>query len=328
MRMRRMGRTGLKVSEVCLGTMTFGHQCDEATSFAIMDRAAHYGVNFIDTADAYPVPLDPQTVGRTEEIVGRWLKGCRQDFVLATKVRHAMGSRPNDAGLSRKHILEAADASLRRLQTDYIDLYQVHAPDPDTPIDETLRALDDLVRSGKVLYTGASNFGAWQLAIAQAASDKLNIARFDCLQPRYNILYREMESELVPLCRELGVGVIVFNPLAGGMLTGKYRAGQDLVPGTRFALGGTSGPLYRERYWNETMMKEAEELKRYFEGRGRPLAQAAVAWVLAQPGTTSAIVGATRPEQLDETLPGAELSLSPEELERCNEPWYKLPRRP
>ncbi len=327
MQIRRMGRTGLKVTEICLGTMTFGHQCDEATSFAIMGRAAAHGVNFIDTADAYPVPLSPETVGRTEEIVGKWLKGRRADFVLATKLRHAMGSRPNDAGLSRKHIMEAVEASLRRLQTDYIDLYQVHAPDPDTPIDETLRALDDLVHSGKVLYLGASNFKAWQLASALWTSDELNLARFDCLQPRYNVFYREIESETVPLCSDQGVGLIVFNPLAGGVLTGKYNPGQAPEPGTRFGLGGTTGPLYRERYWNEAILKEAEALKLFFEERGRALAQAAIAWVLAQPGITAAIVGATRPEQLDQTLPGAALRLTPEELERLNASWYNLPRR-
>jgi aryl-alcohol dehydrogenase-like predicted oxidoreductase len=328
MKMRRMGRTGLKVSEICLGTMTFGHQCDEKTSFAIMDRAATYGVNFLDTADVYPVPPSIETAGRTEEIVGRWLKGRRQDFVLATKVRHTVGPRPNDAGLSRKHIMEAAEASLRRLQTDYVDLYQAHAPDPETPIDETLRAFDDLVHSGKVLYTGASNFKAWQLATALWTSEKLNLARFDCLQPRYNILYREIEKEILPLCREQGLGVIAFNPLAGGMLTGKHQPGQPPAPGTRFALGGTFGPLYRGRYWHEATLNEAASLAQYFRERGRSPAQAAIAWLLAQPGITSAIVGATGPEQLDETLPGAELALSSEEMERSNQSWFNLPRQP
>ena len=204
MKTQRLGRTGLKVSELCLGTMTFGRQCDEALSFAIMDTACEAGVDFFDTADVYPVGGDASTVGRTEDIVGKWLKGRREQIVLATKCWGAMGSQPNDRGLSRKHILAAIDESLRRLQTDYIDLYQVHAPDFDTPIDETLAALDDVVRQGKVRYVGCSNFQAWMLAKALWTSDKHGLARFDCVQPRYNILFREIEHELLPLCRDQG----------------------------------------------------------------------------------------------------------------------------
>src|SRR4051812_5295040 len=172
MKTRRLGRTGLKVSEICLGTMTFGHQCDERTSFAILDRAAERGVTFIDTADAYPVPPTPETAGRTEEIVGRWLEGKRDRFVLATKCRIRVGTGPNDEGLSRRHVMKAAEDSLRRLRTDRIDLYQAHAPDPDTPLEETLRAFDDLVRQGKVLYAGCSNYPAWQVALALGTSDR------------------------------------------------------------------------------------------------------------------------------------------------------------
>src|SRR5258708_5248073 len=179
MKTKQMGRTGLKVSEICLGTMTFGHQCDESTSFAIMDKAAEFGVDFIDVADVYPVPVSLDTVGFSEEIVGKWLEGRRSRFVLATKCRHPMGPRPNDGGLSRKHVIEACHASLRRLRTDVIDLYQVHAPDPATPIEETLSALDQLVREGKVRYIGCSNFLAWQLGLALAASDRHKYARFD-----------------------------------------------------------------------------------------------------------------------------------------------------
>src|SRR5262249_51079096 len=168
----RMGRTGLKVTEICLGTMTFGHQCDEKTSFAIMDKAAAHGVNFIDTADVYPVPPSPETAGRTEEFVGRWLKGKRHRYVLATKCRMKVGHEPNDEGLSRRHIFDAVEDSLRRLQTDFIDLYQVHSPDPETPLEETLRAFEDLVRSGKVRYLGCSNYPAWLAALALGISDK------------------------------------------------------------------------------------------------------------------------------------------------------------
>src|SRR5262249_6519977 len=193
----------------------FGHQCDEPTSFAILDRAAAAGVNFLDTADAYPVPPTPETAGRTEEIIGKWLAGKRAQFVLATKCRIRVGHGPNDEGLSRRHILRAAEDSLRRLKTDYIDLYQAHAPDPDTPAEETQRAFDDLVRSGKVRYVGCSNFAAWQLALGLGLSERLGLARYDCVQPRYNLLHRDAEAELLPLCRDQGVGVIVYNPLAG-----------------------------------------------------------------------------------------------------------------
>jgi aryl-alcohol dehydrogenase (NADP+) len=325
MQHRRMGRTGLKVSALCLGTMTFGHQCDERTSVAIMDRAAEAGVDFIDTADAYPVPPSPETAGRTEEIVGRWLRGRRQRCVVATKCRFRVGVGANDEGLSRRHILQAAEASLRRLGTDWIDLYQAHAPDPDTPPDETLGAFDDLVRQGKVRYVGCSNFPAWQVALALGISERLGLTRYDCVQPRYNLLYREIESELLPLCRDQGLGVIVYNPLAGGFLSGKYKA-LDVTPaGTRFTLGKT-GDLYRERYWHQAQLEAVEELQQHFKARGVPLATAAVAWVLAQPGLTSAIVGASRPEQLDATLAAADLSLTPEDMEVCNRAWFRLPR--
>src|SRR5580704_3792728 len=220
----RVGRTGLKVSEICLGTMTFGYQCDEKQSFAIMNKAAEQGVSFIDTADVYPVPPSIETAGRTEEIVGRWLKGQRDRFVLATKCRMKVGPGPNDEGLSRRHIIKAVDDSLRRLQTDYIDLYQPHSFDPETPIEETLRALDDCVRQGKIRYLGCSNYPAWQLALAVGVSAQHGLARYDCVQPRYNLLHRDIEAELLPLCRDQGIGVIAYNPLAGGFLTGRYQS--------------------------------------------------------------------------------------------------------
>ncbi len=322
---RRMGRTGLKVSEVCLGTMTFGHQCDERTSFAILDRAAAAGVDFIDTADAYPVPPAPETAGRTEEIVGRWLEGKRDRFVLATKCRIRVGTGANDEGLSRRHILRAAEASLRRLRTDHIDLYQAHAPDPDTPAEETLRAFDDLVRQGKVRYVGCSNFPAWQAALALGISERLGLARYDCVQPRYNLLYRDIESELLPLCRDQGLGVIAYNPLAGGFLSGKYRTLEELPAGTRFTLGKT-GDLYRERYWHQAQLRAVDQLRQHFDARGVSLVSAAIAWVLSQPGVTAAIVGASRPEQLDASLAAVDLALTPQDREVCNLAWYSLPR--
>jgi aryl-alcohol dehydrogenase-like predicted oxidoreductase len=325
MKTRRMGRTGLQVTEICLGTMTFGHQCDEPTSFAILDRAAEHGVLFLDTADVYPVPPDPDTAGRSEDIVGKWLQGKRDRFVLATKCRMRVGHGPNDQGLSRRHILQAVEDSLRRLRTDYIDLYQPHSPDPDTPLEETLRALHDLVQQGKVRYLGCSNYPAWQVALALGISERHGWNRFECVQPRYNLLYREIESELLPLCRDQGLGVIAYNPLAGGFLSGKYRSQDAPPPGTRFTLGKT-GDLYRERYWQQAQFEAVEHLRRFFQPRRRSLAPVAIAWLLAQPGITSAIVGASRPEQLDESLAATDLKLDAQEREACNLAWYSLPR--
>jgi aryl-alcohol dehydrogenase-like predicted oxidoreductase len=320
-----MGNTGLKVSEICLGTMTFGHQCDERTSFAILDKAAEAGVTFLDTADAYPVPPTPETAGRTEEIIGAWLQGKRERFVVATKCRIRVGHGPNDEGLSRKHILKAADDSLRRLRTDYIDLYQAHAPDPETPLEETLRAFDHLVQQGKVRYIGCSNYPAWQVALSLGISERLNLARFDCVQPRYNLLYREIESELLPLCRHAGLGVIAYNPLAGGLLTGKYRSLDQPIPGTRFTLGKT-GELYRQRYWHQAQLEAVDALRAFLEPRGKKLIETAVAWVLAQPGITAAIVGASQPQQIDASLAAVKKTLAAEEMEACNLCWLRLPR--
>jgi 1-deoxyxylulose-5-phosphate synthase len=322
-KVKRLGTTGLKVTDVCLGTMTFGYQCDEETSFAILNAAAEAGVTFIDTADVYPIPVSLETAGRTEEIIGKWLRGRRDDFVLATKCRMQMGPGPNDSGLSRKHVLAAIDESLRRLGTDYVDLYQVHAPDPETPIEETLRALDSIVQSGKARYIGCSNFQAWQLAGALWTSDRLGLARFDSAQPRYNLLFREIEHELVPLCQDQGVGLIVYNPLAGGFLTGKHRVGAPPADNTRFAV---AGKLYLDRYWNEASFQAVERLRGFFEARGKSLTHVALAWVLKQRGVTSAIVGATSPEQLRDSLRGVDLELDDGELEQCDNVWYEVPR--
>jgi aryl-alcohol dehydrogenase-like predicted oxidoreductase len=327
MQIRRLGRTGLKVSEICLGTMTFGHQCDDKTSFAILDKAAEHGVTFLDCADVYPVPPSVETAGRSEEILGNWLQKRRDQFVLATKCRMRVGHGHNDEGLSRKHILKAMDDSLRRLKTDYVDLYQTHSPDPETPQDETLRALDDLVRSGKARYIGCSNFAAWQLALALGISERHGWARYDCLQPRYNLLHRDIEIELMPLCRDQGIGIIAYNPLAGGFLTGKYhgKTAEAKAETGRFALGKT-GDLYRERYWQHAQFEAVDQLVKFFTSRGKPLVQVALAWTLQQPGITSAIVGASRPEQLDQSLAAVNLTLNEEDKEACDLAWYNLPR--
>jgi aryl-alcohol dehydrogenase-like predicted oxidoreductase len=325
MKNKRVGRTGLSVSEVCLGTMTFGNQCDEPTSHAIMDKALASGVTFFDTADVYPLGAARETVGRTEEFVGSWLKGRREQIVLATKFFGAMGSGPNERGGSRKHIFKAVEESLRRLNTDYIDIYQMHFPDLSTPLEETLRALDDLVHSGKVLYLGCSNYPAWLLCKALWTSDKLGLARFECVQPRYNLLFRHIEAELLPLAVDQGIGVINYNPLAGGVLTGRYQPGETPSENTRFTVNN-AGKMYQERYWQDSQMRAVEKLKAFCLERNLSVAQVSLAWVLAQPAITSAIVGASKPEQLAQTLPAVDLVLDEQILAACDDVWYQLPR--
>ena len=329
MQTKRLGNTGLHVSEICLGTMTFGIQADEPAAFQIMDIADQTGVTFFDTADAYPLGADPEEVGATELIVGKWLheRKARERIVLATKCAGQMGPGPNDRGVSRKHILFACEQSLRRLNTDYIDLYQIHFPDPGTPIEETLDALNSLVHSGKVRYIGCSNFAAWQLADAYWTSKILGLAHFVSVQPRYNILFRMIEEELLPFCKAHNIGVISYNPLAGGMLTGRYRTSttKEVEEGTRFSLKN-SGEIYRRRYWNDTAFEAVNQLGTFFEARKKNLAHVALAWILAQPTITSAILGASKPAQLTDSLQGVSLALDEEEMQACNEVWYKLPR--
>ena len=310
MRHVRLGRTGLPVSRLCLGTMTFGVQCDERASRAVLDRAADGGITFLDTADVYPIGGTPETVGRTEEILGRWLRGRRHEFIVATKCSGATGSRSWDRGLSRKHVLDAIDASLRRLQTDYVDLYQAHHPDPDTPIDETLRAFDDVVRAGKARYVGCSNYPAWQTARALGRSDVLGVARFDTVQPRYNLLFRQIERDVLPLCQMDGLAVIPYNPLAGGFLSGKHRREAGPTAGTRFTLG-TAAKRYQERYWREREFETVEDLRGLAAEAGMSMVQLALAWVLAHPAVTSPIVGASRPGQLDDPIAAVGKSLDP-----------------
>ncbi len=290
--------------------MTFGLQCDEPTSIAILNRAAEGGITFLDTADVYPLGGTLETVGRTEEILGRWLRGRRHDVIVATKCFGAMSDRPWDRGLSRKHVLDAIDASLRRLQTDYVDLYQLHHPDPDTPIDETLRALDDVVRAGKARYTGCSNFHAYQVARALGRSEVLGVSRFDSVQPRYNVLFRQIERELLPLCQEEGLGVIPYNPLAGGFLSGKHRKETGPSAGTRFTLG-TAGKRYQERYWHDREFATIEALRGLAAEAGMSVAQLAIAWVLAHPAITAPIVGASRPAQLDDVIAAVDKTFDP-----------------
>ena len=307
--MKRLGRTGLKVTEICMGTMTFANQAPEGIAHAILDRALEAGVNFIDTADVYPVPASVATAGRTEEVIGRWLKGKRHRVVLATKCAARVGPGPNDEGSSRQHILDAIDASLRRLQTAYVDLYQIHWPDTETPLEETLRALDDLVRWGKVRYIGCSNFEAWRLCKALWTSDRLHLNRFESVQPPYSLLSRGIERELLPLCAEEGVGVMTYSPLAGGLLSGKYSREQPPPEGTRFALEAPTGPLYRGRYWHERLFDAVDQVKELAQARGVSPVQLSISWLLQRPTVTAVILGATRLEHLDEALKALELKL-------------------
>ena len=314
----RLGTTGLSVSRFVLGTMTFGLQTDEKTSHAILDVAAEGGVNFLDTADVYPVGGNLQTIGRTEEIVGRWLRGKRGRFIVATKAVGRVGPSPWDQGASRKHLLDAIDASLRRLGTDYVDLYQLHADDRSTPLEETVEALDQIVRSGKARYIGVSNFLAYRLAKALGKQDARGLARFVSVQPRYNLLFREIERELLPLALEEGVAVIPYNPLAGGLLTGKHRLEGGPSPGTRFTLGSVAD-RYQERYWHERAFATIDALTPLAAEHGLSLTAAALAWVASHPAITAPIVGASRPEQLVESLAAFETALDPELKKKLDE---------
>lgn len=309
MQFAKFGRTGLVVSRLCLGTGTFGTQADEAVACQILDKAATAGVNFIDTADIYPMGPDRGVVGRAEQIVGRWLRGKRDQFVIATKAGGPMGPAPWQRGGSRKHLLDAIDGSLKRLGTDYVDLYQLHFDDPETPLDETLEALDATVRAGKARYIGVSNFHAYRLARAIGRAEFLRLTRLASVQNRYSLLFRQIEQELLPLAREEGIAVIPFNPLAGGLLSGKYRF-EDKPTEGRFSaeLGQQFGDLYRERYWHQRQFESVEHLKTVAREIGEPLAKLAIAWVLAHT-ITSAILGASRPDQLTDTLGAVDLEM-------------------
>jgi aryl-alcohol dehydrogenase-like predicted oxidoreductase len=314
----RLGRTGLQVSRLCLGTMTFGLQCDEPTSGTILDRAAEGGIDFLDTSDAYPLGGDLGTRGVTEQILGRWLRGRRERFIVATKCFAPTGPAPFDGGNSRKHIMSAVEASLRRLQTDYIDLYQLHGYDRHTPVDETLAALDDLVHSGKVRYLGVSNFLTYQLVRAVGRTETLGLVRIDCVQPRYNLLFRQIEREMLPYCAEDGIGVIPYNPIAGGLLSGKHQRANPPPEGTRFTLG-TAAQNYQERYWHDREFDTVEELQRLAGEAGVNLVTLSVAWVLANPAITAPIIGASTPGQLEASLAAVDYVLSDDLRQRLDD---------
>ncbi|MFQ3565756.1 MAG: aldo/keto reductase [Aggregatilineales bacterium] len=315
MEYRTLGRTGLRVSPLCLGTMTFGWSADEATSFRIMDAAVDAGINFFDTADIYSRWVAGNQGGESETVIGRWLKGKdRRSVVIATKVQGRMWDGPNGEGSSRAHIMLAVEDSLRRLGTDYIDLYQIHWPDEKTPLEETLSALDDLVRAGKVRYIGASNYPAWLLAKSLWISDVRRLARFDCLQPHHSLLHRrEFEQELEPLCLDQGIGVIPYSPLAAGFLTGKYTR-DDRQPDTTRGSDGLIQRLINDERAHQVL----DRLRAIASSYEVPVAHVALAWQLARPAITAPIIGARTVEQLHQLVGAVDLTLSASEIDALN----------
>ena len=315
MEYRYMGRTGLKVSQLCLGAMTFGRESTEDESYQMLDHFKAVGGNFIDTADVY-------SKGLSETILGRWLKKQnREDLVIATKVRFNMGNSPNDIGLSRKHILAGIDASLKRLATDYVDLYQIHSWDPGAPLEETLQTLDGLVKSGKVRYIGASNVAAWQLQKAIDISRQNGWEPFSCLQPLYNLLDRELEWGLVPVCMNEGVGIIPWSPLRGGWLSGKYQRGMDAPPeGTRVDEAEKQGWSESWRaYANEHTWSIIDTMQEISAETGKSAAQIALNWLLQKPGITAPIIGVRNLEHLEDNLGSTGWSLNAEQMTKLND---------
>ena len=305
-----LGRTGLKVSRVCIGTNMFGAgYVDDDRALAVIEKAYDQGINFIDTADAYHA-------GLSEGVVGRGIKGRRHDFVIGTKGFVPTGPGVNEKGLSRKHLIEAVEASLRRLDTEYIDLYQVHYWDPDTPIEETLRTLDDLVHQGKVRYLGCSNFAAWHLAKALWASDKHGFERFESVQPEYNFTRREIEGELFPLCLDQQVSVIPYQLLMGGVLTGAYQ--QERGPVDDSHMASRHAQRAKDTYWNDESFTKVDELKTMSEETGYEPTQLVLAWALSKPAVTSVIVGSSRPEQIVKNAEASTITLSPDALGRLD----------
>ena len=313
MKYRKLGKTGLTVSEICLGTMTYGEQVEEAESIKIIEKALDGGVNFFDTSNAY-------VHGRSEEIVGKALKKQRRNVVLATKVAIPVGQGVNDRGLSRFHIMREVENSLRRLGTDYIDVYYAHTPDHGTPLEETIRAMDDLVHQGKVRYIACSNYLAWLLCKALWVSDVRNLSHFVCVQSPYNLLTRDIEYELLPMCAAEGIGVTVYNPLAAGLLTGKHDPASPPAEGTRFALAKG----YYQRYWSDVNFKAVTRIGEIAKSHSRSMAQFALAWVLHNPTVSAAICSATKMKQIEENLGAPEVKLTEEEIKSCDEIWQEI----
>jgi aryl-alcohol dehydrogenase (NADP+) len=326
MKYNKIGKTGLKVSNLCLGTMTFGYKTDKNTSYKILDKAYDNGILFFDTSNSYPVEGPYDLLGVTEEIIGDWAQNKRDKIIIASKCFSAIGPGPNDRGLSRKHIMQSIEGSLKRLKTDYLDLYQAHRFDNETDLEETLRAFDDLVTQGKVRYIGVSNWRSWQVAKANGIADLKNFVHIDCLQPRYNLLFRSIEEDIIPLALSEGIGIISYNPLAGGMLAGRYHKKNTDKEGL-FTFGKT-GQLYQERYWQDSSFRAVEKYEKWCKENSRNMITTAIQWVIQQEGISSTIIGATQPEQLDEIFQANfALTLTEEELNWLNQLWFSLPRR-
>ena len=308
MNYRRLGRAGVKVSEISLGSwLTYGGSVGRDTAIACVHRAYELGINFFDTANVYDR-------GAAETVLGQAIKDFPRDsYVLATKAFWPMGDGPNDRGLSRKHITEQCNASLKRLGVDYVDLWQCHRYDPETPLDETLRAIDDLIRQGKVLYAGVSEWSAVQIDDALHTADRLGLDRIVSNQPQYSMLERYIEPDIIPLCEREGVGQIVWSPLGQGMLTGKYKHGEAAPAGTRAANDRTAKII--GRLLTEENFARVEKLRAIANRRDISLAQLALAWILRQPNVSSAIIGASRPEQIEENVKASGVVLTSEELD-------------
>lgn len=300
MEYRILGRTGVKVSALCFGTMSFGDTADEAESARMFHRCREVGINFFDCANVY-------AGGRSEEILGRLIADSRDDLVITTKVFGPTGPGVNDRGTSRRHIQMAVEASLRRLNTDRIDVYFIHQFDKTTPIEETLRVLDDLVRQGKILYPAVSNWAAWQIALALGISARHELARFECIQPMYNLVKRQVEVEILPLAQDQQIGVIPYSPLGGGLLTGKYSDSQKPDQGRLM-----ENKMYETRYGEEMYYEIATRFTRHAQERGQHPATLAVAWVMAHPAVTAPIIGARNVEQLESSLAALEVPMTPE----------------
>jgi voltage-dependent potassium channel beta subunit len=312
MRYRKLGASGLRISEIGLGSwLTYGGSVADEAAIQCIHRAFELGVNFFDTANVY-------RRGAAEEVTGKALKDFkRDDYVLATKVYFPMGDGPNDRGLSRKHIMEQCHASLRRLGVDYVDIYQCHRPDETTPLEETLRALDDIVTQGKALYVGVSMWPAELLDEAHRIHERLNLDPIVSNQPEYSMLTRDIEENVLPVSRQLGIGQVVYSPIAQGVLAGKYKPGERPPAGTRAATPGDSG--FMERFMRDDLLEAVQKLRPIADELGITMAQMAIAWVLREPGVSSAIVGASRPEQVDENVAASGIELSPETLRQIDE---------
>ena len=304
MQYRQLGSTGLRVSTVGLGTNNFGFRMDEESSLRVAKFAVDQGINFFDTANMYGR-------GLSEERIGKALKGIRQDVIIGTKVGLEMGDGTNDRGASRYHIMQQVEDSLRLLQTDYIDLYQIHRPDPNTPIEETLRALDDLVHQGKVRYIGGSNYNGWQTAEAVLKARALGLNEFVTMQPEYNMLNRSIEAELLPFCDKYNIGILPYYPLASGFLTGKYLQGQEAPEGTRLA----GNERAKENTLTDKNFSILSKLSKFAEDRGHPMVELAIAWLLAKPAVSSVIAGATKEEQVTANVKASDWDLTESEMD-------------